>query len=248
MEDIGQLGLETNEGWTYPQYHDGRLPGLPDWTALTKPGCVQALTTPDTFPNGRLLDYPADWGSRSAQIIKDHNLPITAVPGGSEGAMVAELESAVAAKKPLLMMFWAPHYVFAEADMDWVKMPPCKSEDNEHCINAPEVHKVLWTGVKDKWPAAYEFLKAFKMDAYLQQELILAIDKNGQDIDAITKAWIDLHPDVWQPWVKSATPSLERWAVRRQRCCSAMKRCCTAARQSARYCPLLIQMTPERKL
>jgi glycine betaine/proline transport system substrate-binding protein len=205
VEDIGQLGLETKEGWVYPKYMTDVCPGLPDWTALTKPGCAQALTSPDTFPNGRLLDYPADWGSRSAQIIKDNNLPLTTVPGGSEGAMVAELESAVATKKPLLMMFWAPHYVFAEADMGWVTMPPCKSQDNDHCINPPEVHKVVWSGFKDKWPAAYEVLKAFREDAATQQQMILAIDRKGQNIDTLVNAWIDQHQNVWQPWVQEAT-------------------------------------------
>ena len=205
VEDIGQLGLETKEGWVYPKYMAEVCPGLPDWTALTKPDCVQALSSPDTFPNGRLLDYPAEWGSRSAQIIKDNNLPLSAVSAGSDGAMIAELESAVAAKKPLLMMFWAPHYIFAENDMGWIKMPPCKSQDNDHCINAPEVHKVVWSGVKDKWPAAYKFLKAFRMDAETQQRIILAVDKKGQDIDTLVNAWIEQNPDVWKPWVDEAT-------------------------------------------
>ena len=160
VDDIGQLGLQTKEGWVYPKYMTDVCPGLPDWTALTKPDCVQALTTPDTFPNGRLLDYPGRLGfALGAPSSADNNLPLTAVPAGSEGAMVAELESAAAAKKPLLMMFWAPHYALAEVDMDWVTMPPCKSQENDHCINPPEVHKVVWKDFKDKWPAAYEFLQ-----------------------------------------------------------------------------------------
>jgi glycine betaine/proline transport system substrate-binding protein len=207
IEDIGQLDLKTQEGWIYPKYMTDVCPGLPDWTALEKPGCVQALSTPDTFPYGRVLDYPADWGSRSATIIKDNNLPLTAVPAGSEGALVAELESASAAKKPLLMMFWAPHFALAEVPVDWVKMPPCKSQDNEHCINPPEVHKVVWKGFASKWPAAYEFLKQLKMDAPQQQEMMLAIDKKGQDIDAVTKAWIDANQATWEPWVKTAIGS-----------------------------------------
>src|SRR5262245_44914947 len=120
IEDVGSLKLETKEGWIYPKYMEQICPGLPDWTALTKPACVQALSTPDTFPKGRLLDYPADWGSRAAQIIKDNDLPLASVPAGSEGALVAELESATAAKKPLVMMFWAPHYALGEGDGgDW---------------------------------------------------------------------------------------------------------------------------------
>jgi len=203
--DIGQLGLQTKEGWIFPKYMAPICPGLPDWSALTKPECLTALATPETFPNGRLLDYPADWGSRSATIISDNNLKLASVPAGSEGALVAELESAAAAKKPLLMMFWAPHYALAEVDVDWVKMPPCKSQDNDHCINPPEVHKVLWKDFASKWPAAYEFLKQFQMDAGQQQKMMLAIDKKGEDLDAVTKAWIDANQATWQAWVKAAS-------------------------------------------
>ena len=115
IKDVGPLKLKTQEGWIYPKYMELICPGLPDWSALTKPACVQALATPDTFPKGRLLDYPADWGSRSAQIIQDNNLPLGSVPAGSEGALVAELESAVAAKKPLVMTARAWRLVGGEA-------------------------------------------------------------------------------------------------------------------------------------
>lgn len=72
--------------------------------------------------------------------------------------------------------------------MGWVTMPPRKSQDNDHCINPPEVHKVVWSGLKDKWPAAYEFLKVFREDAATQQQMILAIDRKGQDIDTVVNA------------------------------------------------------------
>jgi len=204
IADVGPLKLQTNEGWIYPKYMEQVCPGLPDWTALEKPDCVKALATPDTLPNGRLLDYPADWGSRATQIIKDNNLPLTSVPAGSEGALVAELESAIAAKKPLVMMFWAPHYALAEADVGWVKMPPCKVDDNAHCIRPPDVDKIVWSGFAAKWPAAYELLKNLTVDASDQQKMMLAVDKKGEDLDKVTKAWIDANPQIWQPWIKAA--------------------------------------------
>ena len=204
IEDVGPLKLETKEGWIYPKYMEQICPGLPDWTALTKPACVQALSTPDTFPKGRLLDYPADWGSRAAQIIKDNDLPLASVPAGSEGALVAELESATAAKKPLVMMFWAPHYALAEADVGWVKMPPCKVNDNAHCITPPDVDKIVWSGFGKKWPAAYELLKHLEVDAAEQQRMMLRVDKKGEDLDKVTKEWIDQNESVWQPWLKAA--------------------------------------------
>ncbi len=204
VADVGSLGLKTEEGWVYPKYMEQVCPGLPDWTALTKPDCVKKLSTPDTFPKARLLDYPADWGSRSSAIIQDNNLPYEAVSAGSEGALVAELMSANAAKTPLVMMFWGPHYALAAVDVGWVKMPPCKSNDNAHCINPPDVEKIVWSGFEKKWPAAYDLIKAVKVDATEQEQMMLDVDKKNQDIDAVTKQWIDAHQATWQPWIDAA--------------------------------------------
>ena len=66
--NTGMLGLETREGWVYPKFMEEVCPGLPDWQALNQPDCVGALMTPDTAPQARFLDYPADWGSRAATI------------------------------------------------------------------------------------------------------------------------------------------------------------------------------------
>jgi len=204
IENIGPLKLETKEGWIYPKYMEQVCPGLPDWAALEKPECIQALATPETAPNGRFLDYPADWGSRAATIIADNNMPLTAVPAGSEGALVAELDSAAAAKKPLVMMFWAPHFALAQVDVGWVKMPPCKENNNEHCITPPDVAKITWSGFGQKWPAAYALLKAFEMNAEDQQKMMLRVDKKGEDLDAVTKEWIDQHEALWKPWLDAA--------------------------------------------
>jgi len=204
IEDVGPLKLATKEGWIYPKYMESVCPGLPDWKALTQPACVQALATADTFPKGRLLDYPADWGTRGAEIIQENNLPLASVPAGSEGALVAELESAVAAKKPLVMTFWAPHYALAEAEIGWVTMPPCKVQDPAHCFMPPDVDKIVRTGFDKDWPAAYAFLKAFTVDAKDQQKMMLRVDKKGEDLDAVTKDWIDNNESVWKPWVQAA--------------------------------------------
>lgn len=204
IEDIGTLGLETREGWLYPKFMEEVCPGLPDWQALEAPGCVAALATPDTLPDGRFLDYPADWGSRAATILADNNLPYVAVPSGSEGALVAELKASVAKKTPLLMMFWAPHSALAEVDAAWVAMPPCTEEVEAHCITPPDVDKVVWSGFAAKWPAAFEILKEFRMNTEDQQAMMLRMDR-GESLDAVTADWIAGNEAVWKPWVEAAT-------------------------------------------
>lgn len=204
IEDIGPLKLKTNEGWLYPKYMEKVCPGLPDFKALEQPKCVEALATPDTFPNGRLLDYPADWGSRGAEIIKNNNLPLSAVPAGSEGALVAELESATAANRPILMMFWAPHPALAGKDIAWVKLPPCDPTNKTECITPPDVEKIVWSGFSTKWPAAYAFLQHFEVNADDQEQMMMRVEKNGESIEAVTKEWVATHKAVWTPWVQAA--------------------------------------------
>ncbi len=204
IEDIGRLKLAAKEGWVYPKFMEQVCPGLPDWSALSKPDCVKALSTPETAPNGRFLDYPADWGSRAATIIADNAMPLTAVPSGSEGALVAELTAASASKKPLVMMFWGPHDALAGNPVGWVTMPPCKTQEYTHCINPPDVDKIVWSGFAKKWPAAYAFLQHFEMNADAQLGLMGLVNEKGADIKAVAKTWIDANEKVWGAWVAEA--------------------------------------------
>jgi len=64
-----------------------KCPGLPDWEALKQ--CTEVLATAETFPKGRILSYPADWGTRSADMITGLALHYEAVPAGRDGALVA---------------------------------------------------------------------------------------------------------------------------------------------------------------
>ena len=34
--------------------------------------------------------------------------------------------------------------------------------------------------------------------------MMLRVDKKGEDLDAVTKDWIDHNESVWKPWVQAA--------------------------------------------
>ncbi len=214
--DIGPLGLTTREGWMYPKHMEEVCPGLPDWEALV--ACKDALVTAETFPQGRILAYPADWGTRSADIIKSMALDYKAVPAGSEGALVAELKAADARKTPLVMMFWAPHWVFSEVDAGWVELPayepacatdpawgPNPNATGDCGVEAPVTMKVAWSGFAEKWPAAFEVLQAYTLDTGEQEAMMKAIDQDGQAIEEVVAAWVEANGSVWKPWVEAAT-------------------------------------------
>jgi glycine betaine/proline transport system substrate-binding protein len=212
---VGDLGLDAGEGWYYPKYVEDMCPGLPKWEALAK--CASVFATPETFPDGRLLDYPLDWGARNVDIIKAMKLPFQSVPGGSEGAMVAEMKAAIAKHEPILMMFWTPHWLFAEADLARVDMPeyadacmtdpswgPNPDATGDCFVPKPTTFKVAWQGMKDKWPAAYRFLEKYQLSAADQIPLIAKIDAQGLDLEAVIKEWVDQNEAKWKPMVDAA--------------------------------------------
>jgi glycine betaine/proline transport system substrate-binding protein len=207
---LGDLGLEPREGWIYPPYMEEKCPGLPSYKALYD--CAQAFATAESFPNGRLITYPADWGTRSRDIVAGIDLPFNAVAGGSEGAMIAELTSAMATKSPIITMMWQPHWIFAAHDFNWVEWNPvdgeCIEEDQEKdtaCgFSQATVNKVVWGGFEETWPAAFKMLSMMTLTNADQNAGILEVDNKGRDILDVADEWLANNEATWQPWIAAA--------------------------------------------
>ncbi|WP_397542384.1 ABC transporter substrate-binding protein [Roseovarius salis] len=214
--NLGDNGIDSKEGWIYPAYMEEQCPGLPAYEALME--CQQLFATPETFPEGRLLDYPADWAPDNDKRLEALGLDYVAIPSGSEGAAAAEYKAAVAAKRPIVMMFYAPHWLFAEADPKWIDLPPSSEACYEDASAGPNpdathdcgwpagwVRKLAWAGAEDKWPAAFRLLEAYKIDNSIQEELVLEIDVNGVSQEEAVAAWMEENTEVWQGWIDAAT-------------------------------------------
>ncbi|MDE0993495.1 MAG: ABC transporter substrate-binding protein [Rhodospirillales bacterium] len=201
IEDIGAVGLDAREGWLYPLHVKDDCPGLPSWEALQS--CAGVFADAETFPKGRFVEYPADWSDRATRLIQGEGLAFETIPAGSEGALVAELKASVQKKKPLVMMFWAPHWSLAEIETEWVEIP--QELLDKYSLQIPRVFKAAWPGLKDKWPTAYKFLKVYQLNNQIQQVLMNKIDNEGQDPVKATKAWVDSNKDYWEPMVDKAT-------------------------------------------
>ena len=207
---VGNLGLEPKEGWIYPPYMEEKCPGLPSYKALFE--CQQAFANASTFPKGRLITYPADWGTRSRDLVASVNMPFEPIPGGSEGAMMAELKSAYAAQEPILMMIWQPHWIFADLDLNWVEWNKiegeCVEESQEKetaCgFQQAEVHKVVWGGFEEKWPAAYKMVSNFTLTNEDENWAIFEVDNNGRDVKDVAKEWLAKNESLWRGWIKAA--------------------------------------------
>ncbi|MEO0371624.1 MAG: ABC transporter substrate-binding protein [Pseudomonadota bacterium] len=207
---IGDLGLQPQEGWIYPPYMEEKCPGLPSYEALYD--CAQAFAAADTFPNGRLITYPADWGTRSKDVVEQIGIPFAPVAGGSEGAMIAEIKAAVAAEEPMLMMFWQPHWLFADAEMNWVEWDAaegeCLEESGQSKGNAcgfqqASISKIAYKGFAESHPGANAIFEAYSIGNDVQNAMMLEIDQKGRDLEEVVAEWVAANEATWAPWVEA---------------------------------------------
>ncbi len=216
LEELSDLGLEAREGIAYPAHVADLCPGLPAWEALQD--CAMSFATAETLPQGRLVDYPADWGTPGADRMVGLDLPFKAVPAGSEGALIAELRASTEKKSPLLITFWQPHWAMSAYDVKFVDLPPGEAacfEDpawgpNPNAVNdcdfAPSrIFKAGWPGLKEKWPAAYEILVNYTLAVEDQQPMMGAVDVEGRPVEEVVSEWIGANQAKWKPVVDAAT-------------------------------------------
>lgn len=205
---VGELGLTPREGWFYPPYMEEKCPGLPAYEALYD--CAQAFASADTFPNGRLITYPADWGTRSKDVVEQIGVPLQPVAGGSEGAMVAEMKAAVATEQPMLMMFWQPHWVHAEIELNLVEWDhssmTCESDGPQTRGNAcgfaqATVEKIVNGEFAEKWPDAYAAIQKMSLDNDVQNALIKKVDQDGMSLEDAVAEWMGANESVWRAWM-----------------------------------------------
>jgi len=204
---VGELGLNPLEGWFYPPYMEEQCPGLPAYEALYD--CAQAFAAADTFPNGRLITYPADWGTRSMDQVAAIGLPFQPVAGGSEGAMLAEMKSAIAAEQPMLMMFWQPHWIHAAIELNVVEWDSSSADcvagvdqsRGDACGFAQaSVAKLVNKDFAATWPKAHAFVEAYSLDNNVQNALIQQVDQDGLSVEEAVAAWMADNEATWRAW------------------------------------------------
>lgn len=214
--ELGNLELNAREGIAYPAHVAELCPGLPAWEALKD--CAPLFASAETLPAGRLVDYPADWGTPGADRMTGLDLPFKAVPAGSEAALIVELRASTERKTPLLVTFWQPHWAMSAYDVKFVDLPAgedaCFTDPawgpNPNAINdcdfaASRIFKAGWSGLADTWPAAAEILTNYTLAVEDQQPMMGAVDVDGGKVEEVVAAWMVENEGTWRPVVDAAT-------------------------------------------
>ena len=209
--DLGELGPTAKIGWYVPTAVVTEHPELATWEGFKDPELAKLFATAESGDLGQFLMGDPTYVTFDEQIIANLGLPLKYVVGGSEAAVLAAIDTAVADGTPVLVQFWKPHWKHLEADLTEVKLPDVTDEclasaaaaDGGYaCDYAPDVLvKAASAALEAKNKVAFDFLKKFQLTTEQQSEVAGYIDRDGMSAaDAATK-WVTDNPDVVAAWV-----------------------------------------------
>jgi glycine betaine/proline transport system substrate-binding protein len=157
------------------------------------------------------------WGGYDDERVEALGLDYEVVHAGTDAALFAELESAYQRKAPWLGWIYTPHWAPIKFEGEWVEFPQYEdacyqdpswgvNPDMAYDCGKPHgwIKKVGWKGGEEKWPCAYEAIRAFKIDNPTMGGLIAAVDLEGREVAEVVQEWLDQNQDVWKPWTACA--------------------------------------------
>lgn len=207
--DGGQLGVIGKIGWYVPTYMVEEHPDVATLEGLNANADLFATT--ETGDKGQMLDGDPSFVSFDAEIVETLGLDFEVVVAGSESALLAELDQAIANEDPLLFYWYTPHWGNTVYDLTEVALPEVTEEctaaaaagGDGYACDYPEdvLYKAFNADLETRAPEAFAFLSAMNYDNLTQEQIAKGIDVDGQDPAAAAQAWVDANADVWQPWV-----------------------------------------------
>ncbi len=209
--ELGKLGAVGKIGWFVPSYVIDEHPELASWEGYKTPEAAKLFATAATGDQGRFLGTDPSYTQFDEDIITNLDLPFKVEFSGSEPATVAELDTRVAAKEPVLMYWWTPTAAVSKYDLVNVPLPNYSEECATHqaakdgavdCDYPEDVlQKYASSELEEKAPEVYAFLQKFTMTNEDQLGLLPSAEIDKKPVDEVAKGWLDANTDVWKTWL-----------------------------------------------
>jgi glycine betaine/proline transport system substrate-binding protein len=204
--DIGKLGAVGQIGWYVPDYVLKDHPDVATWEGLKDPETAKLFATAETGDKGRFLATDPSYSQYDESIVEQLDLPFEVKYSGSEAATVAELDSKVADKEPVVMYWWTPTAAVAKYNLKEVKLP----EYTEECYADPEtvdcaypedvLFKAASAKLKTKDPKVFSFLEKFQLTNEDQLGMLPAVEIDKEPAEDVAAQWIKDNEATWKAW------------------------------------------------
>ena len=199
--DAGLLGPIGQIGWYLPAYMIDQNPALASAEGFTDPALAALFATAETGDLGQILHGDPSWVTFEQDIIDDFGLQLEIVYAGSEEALLAAFDAAFAREDAVLSYFWTPHSAFSSFDLVELDLP--LDPDGNKYYPADNLFKIVWAGLENGAPAAWEFLHNFNYTTADQVSMLGAIDNEGKSVEDAAADWIAANEATWSAWVPS---------------------------------------------
>ena len=219
VEVIGDLGVIGASGWFVPTYViegdaergiEAMAPDLKTYKDMNKYAALFAR--PETGDKGFCIDAVQSWEIHNEERIENLGVNYVNVYAGTEGALVAEIESAYAKGEPLFICdMWAPHWINAAYDLTEIELPPYTDEcygvgsdtPGDFACDFPSeaLYNVARVGFKDEHPKAYQFFKNMNLTTEAQQEMLVLVDVKGKSVEEAVRIWMADNEATWRAWI-----------------------------------------------
>lgn len=131
---------------------------------------------------------------QAKKALKTYNLPYTLV-ASSTPAMLSELQKAYAAKKPIVVTLWSPHWAFAKYHLHYIKDPKGVFGKPGHIQTAAN------TGWVKNHPQAVKWFKNFHLSQSQLGTLEEDIAQDSNNPSVGVKKWVGKNQKLIQSWI-----------------------------------------------
>lgn len=180
LEYIGAHATGAQNGLVVPEYMD--VDSIDDLTTEAgqvitgiEPGAGIAVQT-----NALIDAYPnlSDWEHQES----------------STGAMLTQLEQAIAREDEVIVTAWRPHWIFMEHDLKMLEDPENVYGEGE------ELATVTRLGFSEDYPEIVQFLEDFEWPIEEIEQVMLYISE-GEPADQAAKRWMNDNPEQVDEWL-----------------------------------------------
>jgi glycine betaine/proline transport system substrate-binding protein len=205
--NAGALGTVGQIGWFVPDYVLEENPSLATWEGLKDPAIAKKFATAETGDKGRFLGTDPSYSQVDEPLIANLELPFKVVFSGSEAATVAEIDSAVAAKKPVIMYWWTPTAAAGKYNLKEVKLPEytegCQTDIKaaKCAYPADPLQKLASAKLKTKNPKVFSMFEKVQITNEQQLQLLPTVEIDGQPAAEVAAKWIADNEAIWSTWV-----------------------------------------------
>ncbi|MEL6794373.1 MAG: glycine betaine ABC transporter substrate-binding protein, partial [Pseudomonadota bacterium] len=199
-------GIVGGSGYYVPRYlvegANAKAPDLKSYKDLNKYNDL--FTTLESDGKGRLIGCPvAAWECEDAARLETLGVDFVVSELGSETAHWAEIEAAYKRGEPFVAYAWEPHWIHAQLDLVEIELPEYSDAAWPATDWGADVTQHYGPKeLAEKHPDIVALFQKARVSNAEQAPMILAVDKEGREVEDVVAEWMAANEDKWRSWLQ----------------------------------------------